>query len=146
MDKAINVTDVSPENIDRIWPMVRDKLANAIQHNQGEHELPDLHVNLLVGRMKLWVSYDEEGNVRSCAIVELRRELHRLVCFILYAAGGDLHDWELGSECIEGWAFEMGADVMQAYARPGVERRFKNNGYQKVYTVVQKDLTQRRLH
>lgn len=143
---TLNITDIHPEHVDKVWPSVREILSTALEYNRGEHELPDIHVDLLVGRMKLWVGYDDTGKVHGCVVAELRRERHRTICFILYAAGGDLYEWELGSSVVEEWAYENGADAIQAFSRPGVARRFQNIGYQRVYTVVEKDLTQRRLH
>lgn len=144
----INVTAIDSEDVTIIWPMVRETLESVISRS-SDYTLHDIHVGLLTGQMKLWVSYEKrlEGNkVRSLAVVELRQEANRCVCFILFAAGGTLEDWEIGSECIEDWAVQLGASAIQAHTRPGVIRRFTNSGYKPVATVVEKELTQRRLH
>lgn len=144
MGKII-VTDINPGDIDKVWPRVRETLEPVVELTP-DFTLPDLHVGLITGLMKLWISYDEQGEVRSSAVVELRHQYNRTVCFILCAAGGDLNDWDLGSACIEDWARQVGADAIQAYTRQGVVRRYEKAGYKTVSTVVEKELTQRRLH
>ena len=146
MEQVINVATIEPNDVDKVWPLVREDLAVAVEQSQGEIGLPDIHVALLTGLMRLWISYNSDGTVRSSAVVEIRVTPQKRICFILFAAGGTLNDWDYGSEVIEQWALEQGADVIQAFARKGVVRRFEHLGYQPVYTVVQKDLTQRRLH
>lgn len=144
----VDVTDVNLEDVTIVWPLVQDALEEVVSQST-DYVLQDVYVGLMTGQMKLWISYEEEpeGNrVRSFAVVELRQETNRIVCFILFAAGGTLEDWELGSECIEDWAMQLGATAVQAHTRPGVVKRFKDSGYKPVATVVEKELTQRRLH
>lgn len=141
----ITVTDINPQDIDKVWPLVRGTLEPVVEKTP-DYTMPDIHVGLLTGLMKLWISYEETGKVRGVSVVELRHYHERTVCFILFAAGGDLSDWDLGSSCIEQWAMEVGAEAIQAHARKGVVRRFAAAGYRPISTVVEKELTQRRLH
>ena len=68
------------------------------------------------------------------------------ICYVVLAGGGFFDIWVEASICIEEWARANGADSVAAFTRRGVAKKMNDYEYKEVYTVIQKDLTKRRLH
>ena len=146
MEQTITVTDVNTEDVDKLWWMVKDLLQLAIDRNQGEFTLEDIQTDLLAGHTRLWIAYDEDRKVKACAVCELRKFTQRKICYIILLAGEDFNCWHWSINAIEEWARENGADAIAAYTRKGFIKTMRKYGFREPYTVIQKDLTDRRLH
>lgn len=147
MDKTIKITDVNTRDIGMVWGSVNVLLQHAVDKNQGEFNLDDIYVSLLQGHMRLWLAYKERtGEVKSAAVCELRRFPLRNICYIILLAGDGFGEWSWAINSIEEWALDNGADAIAAYARRGFLKPMKDYGYTEVYSVIQKELTDRRLH
>lgn len=142
----MKITDINTEDIDTLWPFVEDFLQSALDQGQGEFELEDIHLCLITGLMRLWIAYDINGNIVASATTEIKQFPRKKVCFVVLLGGKDIDDWLHGSLALEQWARENGADAIVAYTRRGLAKKLKDHGYREVYTVVQQDLVQRRLH
>lgn len=146
MEQAITVTDVNIRDIDTLWPLVKDLLQRAIDRNQGEFTLEDIYDSLVLGTMTLWIAYDKDRKIQASAVCEMRRFSQRLICYIILLSGEGFEDWHWAINAIEEWARENGADAIAAYTRLGFIKTMKKYGFRVPYTVIQKDLTDRRLH
>jgi len=143
----ITVTDINTGDVERLWPKVKGMLQLAVDRNQGEFNLDDIQCGLNSGVMRLWVAYDNDTNeILSAAVCEIRNFPKRRICYIVLMAGEGFDDWNWAITCIEDWARENGADALAAYTRRGFIKTMKNYGYAEVYSVIQKELTDRRIH
>ena len=139
------ITDVNTEDVSDIWPLVDVMLARAIDQNQGEFTLDDIHGGLLAGLYRLWLVY-EDTDILGVAVCEIRNYARRRICYVLLMAGEGFNDWAWTINSIEEWALDNGADAVAAYTRRGVGKVMQDFEYREVYTVIQKELTDRRLH
>lgn len=146
MEQTVIITDVNAEDIDILWDRVRDNLSLALEHSRGEYTLEDIHLQLISGLMKLWIGYDEDGKLLASAVCELVNYPQKTVCYVVLAGGGFFGIWTEASMCIEDWAVANGADSIAAFTRRGVAKKMQAFAYNEIYTVIQKDLTKRRLH
>lgn len=146
VEQTVTITDVNAEDIDILWEKVKGNLALAIEYSRGEYTLEDIHLSLISGFMKLWIGYDKDGKLLASAVCELVNYPQKKVCYVVLAGGGFFDIWTKASVCIEDWALANGADTMAAFTRRGVAKKMKAFDYNEVYTVIQKDLTKRRLH
>ena len=146
MEQTVTITDVNPEDIDILWDKVKDNLALALERSRGEYTLEDINLQLISGLMKLWIGYDETGKLLASAVCELVNYPQKRVCYVVLAGGGFFDIWTEASMCIEEWAMANGADAIAAFTRRGVAKKMQAFDYNEVYTVIQKDLTKRRLH
>lgn len=146
MDDNLTITDVNAEDIDTLWPKIQGHIEDALVWGQDEYDINDIHAFLLSGSMRLWIAYDRGGMLHSSAVCQLRNYPRKTVCFVVLAAGGAFDVWTEAFDALEEWAQENGATEMAAYTRPGVAKKARSFGYDTVYTVVQKKLTDRRLH
>jgi len=146
MEQAITITDVNTDDIDILWEKVKWNLKLGVDEEAGEYTLEDIRLALLSGEMKLWISYDETGKLLASAVCELVKYPQKTVCYVVVAGGGFFGIWIEASVCIEEWALANGADAIAALTRKGVAKKMREHGYMETYTVIQKNLKQRRLH
>lgn len=146
MEQIIKVTDINTSDVDMIWPQVKAYLQQAIDRNQGEFTLDDVHLGLITGFMTLWIAYDKKGKILAAAVCEMRDFAKRKICYLLLMAGDGFDDWSWAINSIEDWALQNGADAVAAYTRRGFVKPMKDYGYREVYTVIQKELNERRYH
>lgn len=146
INNSITVTDVRTEDVDIMWESVAGYLQDAVDQNQGEFTLEDVRHDLLTGRMVLWIAYDKDARLQACAVCEMRRFTQRTICYIILLGGDGFDNWHWAINAIEEWARENGADAVAALARKGFIKTMRQYGYREPYTVIQKDLTDRRLH
>ena len=144
--EQIVVTDVNPEDVDVLWPKVRDMLAAALDTGQGEYNLDDVFNRLLQGNMRLWIAYTPAGELMAAAVCQLNIYPQKTICYIVLTGGDIIEYWSYSLSAIEEWAYENGADAIAAYGRKGFARLLVPQGFGEVYTVVQKELSDRRLH
>lgn len=146
MEQLITISDVEAQDVDILWEKVQGNLELALEHSRGEYSMEDIHLALIKGGMKLWIGYDEEGVLLASAVCELVNYPQKRVCYIVLAGGGFFDIWTQASICIEEWALANGADMISAFTRRGVAKKMRAFDYRETYTVINKDLTQRRLH
>jgi len=146
MQVDLTVTDVKTEDVDTLWEGVAPQLQRAVDQNQGEFTLEDIRYDLLQGQMTLWIAYDADARLQACAVCEMRQFAQRKICYIVLLAGEDFQSWHGSINAIEEWARENGADAIAALTRKGFIKTMRQYGFREPYTVIQKDLTDRRLH
>lgn len=146
MEQTVIITDVEAEDTEYLWEKVKYNLAPALEYGRGEYSLEDIKLALIENTMRLWIAYDERGVLLASAVCELVKYPQKKICYIVIAGGGFFDLWTEASACIEDWARANGADAISAYTRKGVAKKMKDFEYREVYTVIQKDLTARRLH
>lgn len=142
----MKVTDINTEDVELLWPRVEHFLQSALDQGQGEYTLEDIKLQLMTGLMHLWVAYDEEGIILASAVSEIRNYPQKRVCFVVLMGGEDMERWLHTSAAVQHWAMENGADAVRGYVRKGLAKKLKDFGYRDIYTVVQQDLVNRRLH
>ena len=146
MEQTLTVTDVKTEDVDVLWDSVESYLQVAIDQNQGEFTLEDIRQDLLEGLMTLWIAYNKKGELLACAVCEMRQFSQRKICYIVLLAGTGFDNWHWAINAIEEWARENHADALAAYTRKGFIKFMRQYGFREPYTVIQKDLTDRRFH
>lgn len=144
--EEIIVTDVNAEDVDILWPKISDHLQAALDRGQGEYRLEDIHNYLIEGQMRLWILYDREGRLLSSAVCEIHDYPQKRVCTVVLTGGETVDHWAYGMAAIEDWARQNKADAVVAYTRRGIAKLLQQNGFTETYTVVQKELSERRLH
>lgn len=142
----ITVTDVKAEDVDILWPKVKGYLQQAIDRNQGEFNLIDVHADLLSESSRLWIAYNKEGELLASAVCEIQVLPQQKICFIKLLGGEDFASWSHTIQAIEAWAAENGAVRVVAHTRKGFGKLMKAYDYEEVYTVISRKLSERRIH
>lgn len=145
MEKIV-VTDVEPEDVEILWAKVKGHLQKAVERNQGEFNLDDIYTGLIINDMRLWIVYNEEGELLGSAVCEIQNYPQKKVCLIRLLGGDEFVAWIHTIKAIEEWAVENGADSIVAYSRKGFVKLMKPYGYKEAYTVISRNLSERRIH
>lgn len=146
MEQTVKITDVKTEDVELIFPQVKEHLEEALRYGLGEYSIDDIYIGLVTGLMHLWIAYETGGKIKASAVCEIRNFPQKKVCHILLMGGQDMASWFHAHEAVEEWAQENGADVMTAYTRKGMVKLVGHLGYTEQYMVITKELTERRLH
>lgn len=142
----VKVTDVNTEDVGILWPQVAEHLQSAIDTSQGEYALEDIRLQLETGLMRLWIAYNRDGEIVASATCEISRFPQKRICHVVLAGGMTYEYWLLALPSVIDWAKENGADAVRMYARKGLAKKLVEVGGREVYTVVQHDIFDRRLH
>lgn len=110
---------------------MRERLEAAINFAQGEYTVDDILAAVQAGEMQLWEFEDDTF------VVTMRVVYPRLVRLRVVLLSGNFHD-EFYFRVME-IAKAVGAQGMEAFGRPGWERRLRQFGAKPAYTVLVHD-------
>jgi len=121
------------EEIDRIWPLVKEKVQAALERNhEGKTLMDDHHVKEMckAGLKQLWVTVDQDDNFKGVCISEIVQYPNYNVGVVNIATGTDLPLWVNKIKEFEKWAFEK-ADCkkLEVYGRPGWKKMLEPLGF-----------------
>jgi hypothetical protein len=121
------------EEIDRIWPLVKEKVQAALERNhEGKTLMDDHHIKEMckVGLKQLWVTVDQDDNFKGVCISEIVQYPNYNVGVVNIATGTDLPLWVNKIKEFEKWAFEK-ADCkkLEVYGRPGWKKMLEPLGF-----------------
>ena len=123
-----------PEEIDKVWPLVKDKVQSALERNhKGKTLMDNQHVKEMCkqGVKQLWVTVDKEDNFKGVCISEIARYPNYNVGVVNIATGNDLPQWIDKINVFEKWAFEnCGCKKIEVYGRPGWKKMLEPLGFQ----------------
>jgi len=121
------------EEIDKIWPLVKEKVQAALERNhEGKTLMDDHHVKEMckTGLKQLWVTVDKNDNFKGVCISEIVQYPNYNVGVVNIATGTDLPLWVDKINEFEKWAFEK-ADCkkLEVYGRPGWKKMLEPLGF-----------------
>lgn len=148
MEQTLKVSDVKSQDVEALWPLVKTYLAKALAKSQQEYAIADIYHALVQGEMKLWIQYEGQ-TVVTCAVCQIIYYPRKKSCVIILMAGEENReggDYMKALPSIEDWARDLGANSIMAFTRKAVARKLKPSGYKETYTVVEKNLIDRRFH
>jgi hypothetical protein len=127
-----------PEEIDRIWPLVKDKVQAALDRNHNFRDHTDVKENCKNGTEQLWVIADKKDNVHGVCISQIMQQPNYNIGLVRIATGHDLPLWVDKIKEFENWALNnFGCKKIEIYGRPGWKKMLTPLGYE--YSHVQMD-------
>lgn len=139
--KDLFITAVPKDLVDSIWPEVKGYLQSALDYAHGEMNLRDVQRFIMRGNCQLWVVLNKQKQSVEMAIVtELFRHRRLKSCRCILAGGGNSEMWLIAAGHIGDWAKKESCKRLEAQCRPGFEKVFKKAGYNKLYTILAKEL------
>lgn len=130
----MNLQVVPLEWVHRTWPMVKDFIADALEHAKGDYTLD--HVQSLVssGAWTLVVGV-EDDIIHGAATVSVSNRPADRVAFIT-TIGGKLVINDETFEQVKAIAVSMGATVLECAARESMTRLLGRYGFEEKYRIV----------
>ena len=127
-----------PEEIDKIWPLVKDKVQAAFDRNHNFRDHTDVKKNCKNGVEQLWVIADKKDNVHGVCITQIMQQPNYNVGLVRIATGHDLPLWVDKINEFENWASnKFGCKKIEIYGRPGWKKMLTPLGYE--FSHVQMD-------
>ena len=127
-----------PEEIDKIWPLVKDKVQAALDRNHNFRDHTDVKENCKNGVEQLWVIADKKDNVHGVCITQIMQQPNYNVGLVRIATGHDLPLWVDKIKDFEQWAFHnCNCKKIEIYGRPGWKKMLTPLGYE--FSHVQMD-------
>jgi len=127
-----------PEEIDKIWPLVKDKVQAALDRNHNFRNHTDVKENCKNGVEQLWVIADKKDNVHGVCITQIMQQPNYNIGLVRIATGHDLPLWVDKIKEFENWAeSKFGCKKIEIYGRPGWKKMLTPLGYE--FSHVQMD-------
>jgi len=127
-----------PEEIDKIWPLVKDKVQAALDRNHNFRDHTDVKENCKNGVEQLWVIADKKDNVHGVCITQIMQQPNYNVGLVRIATGHDLPLWVDKINEFENWAEKkFSCKKIEIYGRPGWKKMLTPLGYE--FSHVQMD-------
>jgi len=127
-----------PEEIDKIWPLVKDKVQAALDRNHNFRDHTDVKENCKNGVEQLWVIADKKDNVHGVCITQIIQQPNYNVGLVRIATGHDLPLWVDKINEFENWAEKkFYCKKIEIYGRPGWKKMLTPLGYE--FSHVQMD-------
>ena len=127
-----------PEEIDKIWPLVKDKVQAALDRNHNFRNHTDVKENCKNGVEQLWVIVDKKDNVHGVCITQIMQQPNYNVGLVRIATGHDLPLWVDKIKEFENWAEnKFSCKKIEIYGRPGWKKMLTPLGYE--FSHVQMD-------
>ena len=145
---SLAAKDLGEENIIRaipagkileIWPAVSSMLHPAVERSHGRWTMPSLLSALKNGSQQLWIIYEENEPIKGVATTEILSYPNRKMLAVQYLGGNGLNTWGLAIlDVFQKFAKATGCSGIEATARKGFWKWFKEHGYEDAYTVFEK--------
>lgn len=117
MSASANLVCVPPENVRQIWPLVADRLRQAVTRTDLAHT-KDIEFDVMEGDGLLWLALDGE-KIEAAATTLLVNTDRHLVCIISALGGENMGHWLPLLAEIEAWAKAEGAAKVRIFGRKG---------------------------
>lgn len=120
------------DRIDEVWLKVKDRLEAAIKSTNGRMSLADAYRFFRTKDWVLWVSV-RNGKIEALAVTEILQHPQKKMCAVRIMTGEDYANW-IGLESgIADWAKSIGCDGMEAIARKGWAKIFKDYDFSHIF-------------
>ena len=140
---------VEPEDVEEVWPHVREGVQKAMLHSDSVMDGDDFLVELNNGKVRLWV-FISEKEIVGHMITELVRYPRKSFVRVLtmYCEGGEkgmkgMDLWSQFVPAVEEYALMHGCSHLEAYTRRGMVRALEPHGWDHTYSIVTKQIEMR---
>ena len=140
---------VEPEDVEEVWPHVREGVQKAMLHSDSVMAGDDFLVELNNGKVRLWV-FISEKEIVGHMITELIRYPRKSFVRVLTmeCSGGEkgmtgMDLWAKFVPTVEEYALMHGCSHLEAYTRKGMVRALEPKGWKHEYSIVTKQIETR---
>lgn len=135
MSVSAELVCVPPDDVERVWPHVRERIVEAAKRGAGD--IFAIEASVLHGFDLLWLAWDGE-KILAAAVTSLGIVNNEKICTIV-ACGGD--EWTRFGHLIEGlekFAKDEGCKRTRINGRRGWLRALK--GYRETQVTIEKEI------
>lgn len=133
----ILVSVVPQDHVLDVWPAVAKYIENALKYTHGRYELADVLHQLLHEGYLLWIAF-EEGHIKGAVITHFMYYPRKKYLGCPFVTGEEFDTWkEPMLTTLQRFATDNGCEGLEATARLGWARKFKDDGYEALWQTFQ---------
>ena len=128
---------VPSEHVLDVWPAVTDYVQNALEYTDGRYELEDVLEMIKDGGFLLWIAFDGE-HIKGCVITHMMQYPRKKFLGCPFVTGDEFASWKQPMfEMLQKFARDNDCEGLEATARLGWSRVFKDDGYEAMWQTFQ---------
>jgi hypothetical protein len=126
------------EEIDKVWPLVKDKIQEALNRNFNPKDHWHVKEQCKLGLEQLWVIVDDKDDIHGVCVSSIVKQPNYNVGIVNMATGHDLSLWVDQIKEFEKWASKnYGVKKIEIFGRPGWKKMLAPLGF--TFSHVQMD-------
>ena len=133
----VQVSLVPTEHVLNVWPAVVGYVADALAYTYGRYEPEDTLDELLAGTHQLWIAF-EDGDINGAVISHILQYPRKRFLGCPIVTGDEFSAWKAPMlNILQRFAADNDCDGLEATARLGWARVFKDDGYEALWQTFQ---------
>jgi hypothetical protein len=125
----IQISLVPVEFVDACWDQVGPHMGKAAKYTYGRYTVDDIYDCIKEYDYQLWVAF-EGSKIKGSVVTNIINYPQRRVLCMSFCGGENLKEWKDNMlDTLRRFAKDMGCDGIEATARKGWSKIFKNDGY-----------------
>ena len=126
----ITVSAVPTEHLAQCWPFVEAFLEGAAEKTYGRFTVSNIYERIEEDGYQLWVAFDETAKIKGAVVTNICNYPQRKILSMTYCGGEDLIEWkDQMLDILRRYAKDVGCDAIEAVARKGWAKVFREDGY-----------------
>jgi len=123
------VSAVPTEYLDTCWPQVEAFLDGAAKKTYGRYTVDNIYDRIVEDGYQLWIAF-EDTKVKGAVVTNIITYPQRKLLSMTYCGGENLAEWKDPMlDILRRYAKDVGCDAIEAVARRGWAKIFKNDGH-----------------
>jgi hypothetical protein len=135
----MHLIQFKPEEIDKVWPLVKDKIQAALDRNFNPKDHWHVKEQCKLGLEQLWVIVDDKDNIHGVCVSSIVKQPNYNVGIVNMATGHDLPLWVDQIKEFEKWAsknYEI--KKIEIFGRPGWKKMLTPLGFEMSHVQMDK--------
>ena len=133
----VHVSLVPTEHVLNVWPAVGGYVADALAYTYGRYEPEDTLDELLAGTHQLWIAF-EDGDINGAVISHILQYPRKRFLGCPIVTGDEFSTWKAPMlDILQRFAADNDCEGLEATARLGWARVFKDDGYEALWQTFQ---------
>ena len=133
----MQVTMVPREHIDVCWEDIQEYLEGAAQYTHGRYTVDDIYDSIKDYDHTLWIAFDD-GGIKGAVVTNFICYPKKKYLCMTFCGGVELENWKDPMlKLLQHWAYDNGCDGVEATARMGWTKIFKNDGHTPLWQTFQ---------
>lgn len=133
----MQVTMVPKEYVQQCWPAVEEYLKGAAEYTHGRYEVEDIYDAIMDYDHTLWIAFDDE-KIKGAVVTNFAHYPKKKYLVMSFCGGVELNTWKDDMlKLLQHWAHDTQCDGVEATARLGWTKIFKNDGHLPLWQTFQ---------
>ena len=127
----MKTTLVPREHVKEVWNSIEKFAEGCAKYTYGRYNANDILNELLTKDQQLWTAFDEDG-IHAFWVTEVIKYPQTKVLVMHFTGGNRIKAWgNIGLKQLQEFARDTGCSKIESYGRPGWEKIWKKQGYEK---------------